>query len=432
MARGKGGLQLRITINTFGTLGDIQPYIAFGKGLEEAGHDVCILTHQIFEAFVREHGLEVHPMALNPREVLVEKAFAEFGNNLFRFMPWLKGQYKVYLKELFRSTDEAAEGADLLLNSLFSFAGYHVAQKRGIPVFGAYLQMVTPTRAFHSMNAQPPPKWLPFKGAYNYLSMKLGSQFFFNLLKSLVNECREDVLGLPPLGSGYYWRADTDDTIPFLYGYSPSVLPKPPDWGENIRVAGYWFLDQAEGYNPPLELVDFLESGSPPVYVGFGSMVEHEEKEITRLIVEAVGQADCRTILLGGWSELGGGELPDNILRIDYAPHEWLFPKMAAVVHHGGAGTTAAGFRAGVPTVVVPFFGDQFFWGWRTAELGVGPDAISRKKLTAERLANAIKAAVSDGSMRQRAAALGEKISTEDGVGRAVEFIEEYVMGNKT
>jgi sterol 3beta-glucosyltransferase len=189
-------------------------------------------------------------------------------------------------------------------------------------------------------------------------------------------------------------------------------------------VAGYWFLDQLEGYQPPSELQDFLKSGPPPVYIGFGSMVDQERAHITGIIVESLQRVECRGILLGGWAQLGTGDLPGSIYLVDQVPHEWLFPRVAAVVHHGGAGTSAAGFRAGIPTITVPFYADQFFWGWRASQLGVGPPPIARKDLTAEKLADAIRQALSDGGIRDRAEALGERIRQEDGVKRAVDYIE--------
>jgi sterol 3beta-glucosyltransferase len=417
---------MHITINSFGTRGDVQPFIALGMGLKEAGHSVRVLTHAVFESFVREHGLDFYPIPLDPREVLLEQAIADFGINPVKFMRWLREKYKVLLNELFRVTYEAADGADLLLNSWFSFAGYHVAEKRGIPAIAANLQPASPTCAFQSMSALPLPRWLPFKGMYNYLSTRFTNQLFLAMTRPLVNTCRAEVLDLPPLSARYYWGVDIDETVLYIYGYSPSVLAKPPDWGDNIQVTGYWFLDQTDGFEPSAVLLDFIDGGPPPVYIGFGSMVDHEREEITWLILEALTIAGLRAILLGGWSELGGSALPENILRIDYAPHEWLFPKMSAVIHHGGAGTTAAGLRAGVPTIVIPFFADQFFWGWRVSELGAGPQAIPRKKLTAARLADAMVQAVNDDNMRQKAAELGQKIRAEDGVGQAIAFIERH------
>ena len=190
-------------------------------------------------------------------------------------------------------------------------------------------------------------------------------------------------------------------------------------------------MDLAADYNPPADLVEFLHAGSPPVYVGFGSMVDHERGKITELVVEAVRQTGQRAILLGGWTDLGSGRLPDHILRIDFAPHDWLFPRMAAVVHHGGAGTTAAGLRAGVPNVIVPFFGDQAFWAWRVDNLGVGVKGPSRKRLTAGKLAEAIDRAVEDSQIRANAVNLGERIQAEDGVATAVDYIKR-ILAEKT
>jgi sterol 3beta-glucosyltransferase len=418
---------MRITINAFGSRGDVQPYVALGKGFKEAGHDVRLTTHRIFEVLVLEHNLDFFPMEGDPRQVLLTQAVAELGNNPFRVNRWIAENFRPALKEVFHATLDAAQGADLLLNSSLSFAGWHVAQKLDIPAIGTYLQPVTPTRAFHNYSAPLPPSWLPFKGLYNVLSTKLTNQSFFYMLRPPVNACRREVLDLPPLSAAYYWRLDTASaTVPIIYGYSPSAIPRPPDWGDYQQITGYWFLDGAQNYEPPAELADFLEAGPPPVYVGFGSMVDHEREDMTRLVVEALGQAGQRAILLSGWSDLGSAVLPDFILRIDFVPHDWLFPRVAAVVHHGGAGTTAAGLRAGIPNVVVPFFADQPFWGWRVHKLGVGPKWIPRKKLTAAKLAAAIRQAVNDSTMIQRAEELGKRIRAEDGVRTAVQLVEQF------
>ncbi|MEJ2557723.1 MAG: glycosyltransferase [Anaerolineae bacterium] len=424
---------MRITINAFGSRGDVQPYVALGKGFKEAGHDVRLTTHRIFEALVLEHNLDFFPMEGDPRQVLLAQAVAELGNNPFRVNRWIAENFKPALKEVFHATLDAAQGADLLLNSALSFAGWHVAQKLDIPSIGAYLQPTMPTRAFHNYSAPLPPSWLPFKGLYNVLSTKLTNQSFFYMLRPPVNACRREVLDLPPLSAAYYWRLDSASaTVPIIYGYSPSVIPRPPDWGDYQQITGYWFLDGAQNYEPPAELADFLESGPPPVYVGFGSMVDHEREDMTRLVVEAMGQAGQRAILLSGWSDLGSAVLPDFILRIDFVPHDWLFPRVAAVVHHGGAGTTAAGLRAGVPNVVIPFFADQPFWGWRVHKLAVGPKWILRKKLTAAKLAAAIRQAVNDSTMIQRAEELGKRIRAEDGVRTAVQLVEQQLPENKS
>jgi UDP:flavonoid glycosyltransferase YjiC (YdhE family) len=208
-----------------------------------------------------------------------------------------------------------------------------------------------------------------------------------------------------------------------LYGFSPAVIAKPPDWGPRIHVTGYWFLDAAAAWRPPADLVAFLDEDPPPVYVGFGSMVNREPEATTALVLEALRQAQVRAVLVSGWGGLSPGDLPPTVYMLEAIPHAWLFPRVAAVVHHGGAGTTAAGLRAGVPSLIVPFFGDQFFWGARVAALGVGPPPIPRKELTVARLAQALQEVRGDEAMRRRAAMLGATIRSEDGVARAVEVI---------
>jgi UDP:flavonoid glycosyltransferase YjiC (YdhE family) len=212
-----------------------------------------------------------------------------------------------------------------------------------------------------------------------------------------------------------------------LMGYSPLVLPKPEDWDDWLHVTGYWFHDHGREWVPPRELAHFLDSGPPPVFVGFGSMSNRDPGGTTRLVLNAMAACGQRGVFQAGWGGLRQADLPEGVLTIGAVPHDWLFPQMAAVVHHGGAGTTAAGLRAGVPTVVVPFFGDQHFWGQRVNDLGLGPPPVPRKRLTAERLARALQVALGDEAVRDNAARMGAAIRAEDGVGRAVEIIERYV-----
>jgi UDP:flavonoid glycosyltransferase YjiC (YdhE family) len=191
-------------------------------------------------------------------------------------------------------------------------------------------------------------------------------------------------------------------------------------------VTGYWFLEPRDEWTPPPALEAFLEAGSPPVYVGFGSMSSRDPEETADLVMEALARTGQRAVLLSGWSGLQKTDVPDSMFMLEPVPFAWLFPRVAAVVHHGGAGTTAAGLRAGVPSVVIPFFGDQFFWGACVTRLGAGPEPVPRKKLTAERLANAIQQAVSDPTVAERAADVGAKIRAEDGVAGAVAVVEEF------
>jgi sterol 3beta-glucosyltransferase len=291
----------------------------------------------------------------------------------------------------------------------------------------AYYIPFTPTQAYPSFLFPRLPPW--FGGSLNRLTYHLARQIMWQGFRSADRLVRRKALGLPAAPFWGSFGADCVQHCPILYGYSPAVIPKPPDWDDSTHVTGYWFLDPADDWTPAPDLLAFLRGGSPPVYVGFGSMSSRKPERTADLVLQALARAKQRAIMLSGWGGLRKANLPHTVLMVDSIPFSWLFPRVAAVVHHGGAGTTSAGLRAGVPSVVIPFFGDQPFWGQRVAELGVGPEPISRQRLTAERLAQAIHGAVTDQTMRQRAADLGMKIRAEDGVACAVAVIQGIAIG---
>lgn len=258
---------------------------------------------------------------------------------------------------------------------------------------------------------------LPFAslGPLNRVSHQLaigGAELLFG---KLLREWRESALGLPAKRRGRFRPAGT------LYAYSPHVLPKPSDWGPDVLVSGYWFLDEP-GWHMPADLEAFLAAGSAPVYVGFGSMPGLDPAEMARIVTEALARTGKRGLLASGGGALGAANAP-HVHVIKAAPHGELFRNVAAAVHHGGAGTTGAALRAGLPSAICPFFGDQPFWGRRIAQLGVGPAPLDRKALTVESLAAALEA-MDDTGMKTRAARLGEAIRAEDGIAAACTFIE--------
>jgi sterol 3beta-glucosyltransferase len=417
---------MHITLATVGSRGDVQPYIALGVGLKAAGHSVNVATHTYFEAVIREHGLDFSPVVGDPRKTVESELGQQWlatGSNMLGFV---KRMAELMRPMMVRATSDclnACKGADLVLYSVLGWLGAHsVVEKLGIPAYAAFLQPATPTRFFPSFAY---PIRANLGGLHNRLTYYSGEQLFWLAFRGSINQARKEVLGLPPLPFLSPARKLRELDLPVFYGYSPTVLAKPPDWPSSVHVTGYWFLDQTAEWEPPADLVEFLKAGPPPVYIGFGSMHDRDAARRTNTVVETLSRAGLRGIIQTGWGALSHEDLPDHVHAVESVPHEWLFPQLAAVVHHGGAGTTAAALRAGVPSIVVPFFGDQFFWGRRVAALGTGPQPIPVKRLTTKRLANALGTATTNESMRDRASSVGARIRAEDGVARVVEVLGE-------
>lgn len=416
---------MQIMIMAMGSRGDVQPYVALGKGLKAAGHSVRLATHENFESLVNSHELEFYPLKGNVQAFLEDtenRKLLENGNFLAINARAAKASQRAAI-DWADGGLVAGQGMDLLIAGVGGlFLGVSLAEKLKIPLLQAYIFPFTPTKAFPAVLF--PQSISKLGGAVNRLSHHIFRQIMWQGARTGDGLARQQVLDLPTAPFWGDYNSVHLQRYPILYGLSPSVIAKPSDW-QNTHITGYWFLDEAPDWSPPLALLEFLQSGSPPVFIGFGSMVSRNPEETADLVLQAISLTGQRAILQSGWSGLSKRDLPDTVFMVDSVPHSWLFPQVAAVVHHGGAGTTAAGLRAGIPTIVIPFFGDQPFWGRRVAELGVGTAPIPRKELTAERLAEAIHKAVSDPAMRQRTADLGAKIQAEDGVANAVAIVQE-------
>ncbi len=419
---------MRIAIVSFGSRGDVQPYLALGLGLKHAGHTVRVVTQRDSESLVREYGLDYGAVAGDVRAMMQSDVGQQMINappNPINFGWNAMKLIQPLLRQMAIDCLSACEDSDVLL--CFAFwrpFGISLAEKLNIPYVEAAVVPMHPTREFPSPSL--PLSTYRLGGTLNRISQIIASQAFAQVFRPAVNRMRREVLNLPPWP---FWKAAPSRRKQrnlVLYGFSPSVVPRPADWDDLNKVTGYWFLDPPAPWKPPKALVDFLQAGPPPVYVGFGSMPTTSAEETTRLIVSALALAKQRGILLSGWGGLQQADLPDTVLMVESIPHSWLFPQMAAIVHHGGAGTTAASLRAGVPSILVPFGMDQHFWAQRIVDVGVGPPPIPRGKLTASGLAQAILAAVGDQKMRDRAAKLGEQIQAEDGIGQAVEAFQHY------
>lgn len=421
---------MQIAIITIGGRGDVQPYVALGVGLKQAGHSVTLVANVEFADLARSYALDFCPLHVDIQGAMQGKQGQDLnrsGQNPMAFMAEVTKLLGPMFVQGTREAQAACAAADVLVCSPTGFfIGYSLAEKFKRHLCLAYVFPATATQAFpHTLYTGR----LPLGGWGNWLSYVLMDALSWQLLRSAFNLARQEVLDLPPLP--WHWSLTAGRRLrhPLVYGYSPTLLPKPADWGAWVHVTGYWFLGEPPAWSPPPGLVDFLQAGPPPVYVGFGSMNEKDPAAISQLVVEAVTQAGQRAVLGMGWGGLGQvSNLPASVFAVESIPHSWLFPQMAAVVHHGGAGTTSAGLRAGKPTVIVPFLGDQFFWGRLLQREGLAPPPVLRAQLTAARLGAAITQATQDPNLRQRAAAMGERIRAENGVARTAAIFNELFV----
>jgi sterol 3beta-glucosyltransferase len=401
---------LRITCLTIGSRGDVQPYIALCKGLLKEGHKPKIATHKEFEPWVRKHGIDFEPVAGDPAELM--RICVENGMFTYSFLKEASLKFRDWIDELLSSAWNACQDADILIESPSAMAGIHIAEALGIPYFRAFSMPWTRTRAYPHAFAVPEHK---MGGAYNYITYVMFDNVFWKATAGQVNRWRKKELGLPRTSL----EKMQPNKVPFLYNFSPSVVCPPLDYSDWIRVTGYWFLDEASSWEPPEDLTNFIkqarEDKKKIVYIGFGSIVVSDPAALTKTVIDSVLKADVRCILSKGWSDRldkkGSSEpevpLPPEILQIKSAPHDWLFKQIDAAAHHGGAGTTGASLRAGLPTIVKPFFGDQFFSGSRIEDLGVG---IFMRKLNVSVFSRALWEATHNERMIVKAKVLGEQI----------------------
>jgi UDP:flavonoid glycosyltransferase YjiC (YdhE family) len=441
---------MNVVIHVVGSRGDVQPFVALGKVLKETyGHRVRLATHPVFHKFVQENGLEFFSIGGDPSELM---AFMVKNPGLMPGFETMRNgdigkrrkEIATMIKGCWRSCFETGDGtgpaasdktteswsnegsvqaddiskpfvADVIIANPPSFAHVHVAEKLGIPLHVMFTMPYSPTQAFphplaniQSSNAD--------KNMTNYISYVLVEMLTWQGLGDLINRFRNKELGLEEINMlrapGMLQRM----RIPHTYCWSPALIPKPKDWGQHISISGFYFLNLATNYTPDPDLKAFLDAGPPPVYIGFGSIVLDDPNAMTKTLFEAVEKSGQRALVSKGWGGMGADELgkPDNVFMLGNVPHDWLFKQVSAVVHHGGAGTTAAGITAGRPTLVVPFFGDQPFWGAMVHRAGAGPEPIPHKQLTPDNLAEGIKTCLKPES-QNKAHELAAKIAKEKG-----------------
>lgn len=411
----------KLLIFTYGTRGDVEPFIALARGLQAAGVAVRLATSRRYREWVESHGIPAVPMndaSLAFIDTPDGKAMLE-GTSLPRRLAAgvrLVRRAGPMNDVLMEETWEAARdfGPDLVVYHTKLFGAPHVAERLGIPAVLAALQpMFVPTREAPAMGLPPLP--LPGWNRRSYGLVHAGLAMF----RRRLNRFRRETLGLPPVRTAREVLFPPGaGTIPVLHAFSPAVWPRPADWPANAVLTGYWRLAMDEAYRPPDELASFLAAGPAPVFVGFGSMTSGDPRATAALVAGALRRAGVRGIVASGWAGLEVAPSPD-ILAIPPVPYRWLFPRMAAVVHHGGAGTTAEGFHAGVPCVICPFVGDQPGWARLSVALGIGADPVPRRRLDEARLAAAIEKAVTDPELKRNAGRLASRLAAEDGIATA-------------
>jgi len=418
---------MRIDILAIGSRGDVQPYVALGLGLQRAGHCVRVVTLDGFEDFVKRRGLDHFSIGRNPRDVAGSADAREWVERRASTTGFLNGFVRV-ANSLIEAGVASYWGAcqdveAIIASGMGLLVGVHVADRLRIPLIRVQLSPFARTHydwaGRRNLLTAARGEWTAFLHAAFRLVL-------WSKLRKTSNTARRDILSLPPLSWAEPSGAMNRKHRLILDAYSPAVAPRPPDWEDWIQVTGYWFLDDSSVWEPPGILLDFLKSGPPPVFVGFGSTPFPDPEAANRVILHALERVGRRGIIVAGGSGLPAGRLSDDILSLESVPHRWLFPQVSAAVHHGGAGVTGTALAAGLPCVVVPVFADQPFWGERVFCLGAGPRPIPARQLTKDALADAIRA-TADERMRRRALALGEQIRRENGVLRAVQVIQSHL-----
>jgi UDP:flavonoid glycosyltransferase YjiC (YdhE family) len=411
---------MKIALLTLGTRGDTQPFIALGKALKARGHDVVLGAPENFRSWIEDHGLAYHSIGVDMQAFVQSlEARKVMAGNVFAMARMWRQTIVPLTRNSLEAIWETACDADVIVYHPKTAGAADVGEATGASLFHAAPFPIFPTKAFPLFAL--PGTYGPLLNRLTYQALTFSRLLFLPTL----NEWRKNVLGLGKGSLVGPANAATHRRSGQLCAISPTVVPGyPADDSENIQTTGYWFLDEGQDWQPDAGLSAFLEDGARPVYVGFGSMTTSDSDRLTKIVVEGVCRAGVRAIFATGWGAIGGIDVPETIHVIGGAPHDALFKHVSAVVHHGGAGTTAAGLRAGLPAMVCPLTVDQPFWGRRVRALGCGPQPQPLKRLRSVRFSEGLAELTGTESYRVRAKEVAEAIAKEQGTASAVEIIE--------
>ena len=417
---------MKILILTLGSRGDVQPYVALGTALKSRGHDVTVSTGRGFEDMIEAAGLSAAPLSDDVRELIdrpeIQQAMRSFSGKV-RAWRESKGLFRRQLDDMWGVARDLRPDA-IVYHHPKALAAPHIAEAlQAVAIPAALIPAYIPTAAF-------PSPGLPFRTlgpTGNRMSHRIVRELISWLLSGKIDTWRQQTLGLGRMASrdlfeGYH---PNGLPVPRLHPFSRHLVPVADAWSDRDHITGYWFTDRTDDWEPPDGLARFLDAGPPPVYVGFGSMPTEDAKRLTGIVAEALHRAGERGVLATGWGGLDDSMKTGRIHVLDAAPHDWLFPRCAAVVHHGGTGTTHEGLRWGRPSIVCPVFGDQPFWGQRVQATGAGPAPLPQKRLKPEKLAEAL-VAVREPAMTSRAAEIGKAMQEEPGADGAASVLDSF------
>lgn len=413
----------RIALIGIGSTGDVQPMIALGHELARRGHDVSVTAFAALRPLVEEAGLPFAPLPGDAQRYI--SGLMKPGASALTFLHRLETSLKEVANPLFDALYDVCRGAEAVVTSFFGSTPYSLAEKLNIPIFQAHYYPMDITGDC-SVPVLPP---VPLGREYNRMTYRLAYLLVGGLETRYSHRwCRANGIRARRVRPRPDYRVANRD-IPVLYAISPTVLPRPAEWAPNIHLTGFW-QDEPAPFAPPEALEAFLAAGEKPVYIGFGSMKSGTGAQLLRITLEALRQLNLRAVLAAGWGEVPEEDLPDTVYLLrGFVPHGWLFERVAAAVHHGGAGTTASSLRAGIPTLVVPFGGDQYFWGSRVHALGCGPKPLSRSQLTAERFAGRLQSLTATEDYARNARQIARALRSEHGTQNAADLIEQELCG---
>ena len=412
---------MRITMICIGSMGDVKPYIVLGRELQNRGHRVTICAFSNFQSLAEENGMNFAAISGNVKAFMSD--IMAPGAVGLSYVRQLRKTLRAIITPMLQDMEKACEDSEVIMTTFFGQMAQSLAEIKYVPFIQThYFPMDrNPNTPISSMPV------IPLGRKWNMITYDLGYLLISSLEKFYLTKWRKEHGMSPRKLEGQPNYQLNGHTIPVLYAISPLLMQRPVTWKENIHMTGFWIdKNETTDYEPPTALQDFINDGEPPIYIGFGSMTGNDIEGTLQLVLDSVAQSGVRAIIAKGW---GGVSVPSskNVFPADFIPHNWLFSRVSAVVHHGGAGTTAAGLLAGKPTLIISFGGDQVFWGKRVHALGLGPRFIPREKLTTARLTKGLIDLTQTKSYRTATAEMSQRLIAEDGVANAATIIDDEI-----